>query len=220
MARNEFARLLVVRHGATSNNAEGRYTGQSSAPLSPLGLRQVEALADRLAGPPIDAIVTSDLPRAMETAQVIARRHPGAPTVDVDLRELSLGEWEGLTPAEARARDLETFQRWQDDPLRYAPPAGETLEQLAIRVRRALDRWRMAPAGRTTLWVTHGGVVSALLCELLGLDVTQRGRFRRDNASITEVFSESGQETIVRANDTAHLETLGPESLAEIRQVL
>lgn len=213
-------RLLIVRHGATANNAEGRYTGQSTAPMSALGVRQVAALAERLAAFPLDAIITSDLPRARATAQQIAVSHHCAITLDPDLRELSLGDWEGLSPTEARALDPEAFRAWRDDPLTSAPPNGETLARLADRVRNARLRWRAGPPERTTLWVTHGGVISALLCDILGLDLSQRGRFRRDNASITEIGIENDAEVIVRVNDTSHLASLGADALAEYRQVL
>jgi broad specificity phosphatase PhoE len=205
----------------TANNAEGRYTGQSDTPMSALGERQVAALAERLAlSFTLDAIITSDLPRALATAQQIASGHRCDVMLDPDLRELSLGDWEGRSPTEARDRDPEAFRAWQDDPLGHAPPHGETLAQLAERVRNARLRWRAGPREQTTLWVTHGGVISALLCDILGLALSQRGRFRRDNASITEVTIENDTEVIARANDTAHLAALGGDALAEYRQIL
>lgn len=220
MATSGLARLLIVRHGATANNAEGRFTGQSAAPLSALGRAQVEALAGRLADAQIDSIVSSDLPRARETALVIAAGRSCEITLDHDLREVSLGAWEGLSPDQARARDPETFRRWRDDPMRCAPPGGETIEQLAERVRRAWDRWATQPAGATTLWVTHGGIMSVVLSHTLGLSLDERGRFRRDNASITEIVREHDALVIARVNDTAHLEGLGAAGLAETRQML
>lgn len=213
-------RLLIVRHGATANNVEGRYTGQSAAPMSAQGERQVAALAERLATYTLDAIITSDLPRALATAHQIAAGHHCDVTLDPDLRELSLGDWEGLSPTEARDRDPAAFRAWQNDPLGNAPPHGETVAQLAERVRNARLRWRASPPKRTTLWVTHGGVISALLCDILGLDLSRRGRFRRDNASITEVTVENDTEVIARANDTAHLAALGADAHAEYRQIL
>lgn len=221
MAESGVARLLIVRHGATTNNAEGRFTGQSAAPLSPLGRRQVEALAARLRETPIDTIVSSDLPRAQESARMLAEGRGRKLTLDPDLREVSLGEWEGLTAAEARLRDPELFHDWRDDGLRHAPPQGETVEQLATRVRQAWNRWHDgSSSGGTTIWVTHGGVISILLCDALGLPLSQRALFRRDNASITEIARERGGLVVVRVNDTAHLESLGPIGLVEARQVL
>lgn len=221
MEQSGATRLLIVRHGATANNAEGRFTGQSDAPLSPLGVRQVEALAARLADTPVHTMVSSDLPRAQETALLLAAGRACELTLDPDLREVSLGGWEGLTPDQARQRDPEIFRAWRDDALRNAPPYGETIEQLATRVRRALARWTaQADAGGATLWVTHGGVIGVVLCDALGLPLMQRARFRRDNASITEIVSERGDFVITRVNDTAHLERLGPIAVAEARQVL
>lgn len=221
MSESGVARLLIVRHGATANNAEGRFTGQSPAPLSPLGVRQVEALAARLREAPVDTIVSSDLPRAQETARALAAGRGCELTLDADLREVSLGDWEGLTAAEARLRDPELFREWRDDALRLAPPHGETVEQLATRVRRAWSRWvEESGSISTTLWVTHGGVISVILCDALGLPLSQRRLFRRDNASITEIAMERGGLVIARINDIAHLESLGSTGLVEARQVL
>lgn len=214
------SRLLIVRHGATANNAEGRYTGHSPAPLSPLGHQQAEALAARLAATPIQSLVSSDLPRAIETARVLAAYQTCDVILDPDLREVSLGQWEGLSPARARQRDPEAFAAWHDDPLEHAPPGGETVMQLAMRVRRAWRKWiTAAEQEATTVWVTHGGVISVVLCDVLGLSLTERGRFRRDNASITEIAYQRGEIVLVRLNDTAHLETLDT-ALVEARQVL
>src|SRR5690349_24067405 len=136
-------RLLIVRHGATANNAQARYTGQSDAGLSALGTAQAEALARRLAGEQLDAIVSSDLARARATADAIAAYHPGVrPRLDADLREVALGAWEGHTPAEAAALHPAAYARWQADAVEVAPPGGETVRAFQGHVARALDRWR------------------------------------------------------------------------------
>ncbi len=214
-------RLLVVRHGATLNNASGRYTGQSDAGLSPLGIRQAEALSERLAGQHFDCIVTSDLLRARETAERIAGRHHDTPLIaDPDLREVSMGAWEGLTHAEAMTRDPGAMEQWTADPCTFAPPGGETLTALRDRLARALDHWTQTHPNGTVLWVTHGGAVGVLLCHALGLDLGRRLQFRRDNAAITELAVGDGAMLIVRHNDTAHLEHLRDDDLAEPSQVL
>lgn len=216
-------RLLIARHGATRNNAEGRYTGQLDAALSALGEQQAQALSARLASVPLRAIVTSDLLRARATAERIAAGRDLAVRADADLREVSLGAWEGLSPAEAEARDPDAFARWQADPIHCAPPEGETLLDFDARVARALARWTSLPgmaAEETLLWVTHGGVVGVLLCQVLGLDLKQRRRFRRDNASLTEIAFGEGPPLIVRLNDTCHLAGLTSGELAEPSQVL
>jgi len=213
-------RLLVVRHGATLNNASGRYTGQSDAGLSPLGVRQAEAVARRLAAEQLDRLVTSDLRRARDTAERIVRHHAIALEEDPDLREISMGTWEGLTYAEALERAPERVARWSADPCSEAPPGGETFTTLRDRVVRALDRWiAQCPSG-TVLWVTHGGVLGVLLCHALGLDLSRRVQFRRDNAAITELAVADSTRVLVRHNDTAHLEHLAAADLTEPSQVL
>jgi broad specificity phosphatase PhoE len=231
-------RLLMVRHGATANNAAARYTGQSDVPLSPLGERQVEAVARVLADVRLDAIISSDLARARSTAEAIARYHQVLVLLDPDLREIAIGAWEGLTYAEALQRDPELVAAWQSgrpESLRVAPPGGETTLVFRDRLARALDRWRAAYSqpDDTVLWVTHGGVLGVLLCHLLGMDLTRRWQFRKDNAAITELEigdnpvqadTDTGASIpyaiLMRLNDTSHLAGVTAGGEREERQVL
>jgi probable phosphoglycerate mutase len=130
-------RLLLVRHGVTENNIEARFTGQSDVSLSPLGERQAEALGLRLASERLDAVISSDLRRALTTAEAIVRYSRLPMSVDQDLREISLGEWEGLTYAEVLERDPVHAAQWQSDSLHVAPPGGETTYQFRDRLVRA-----------------------------------------------------------------------------------
>src|SRR5690348_15800465 len=165
-------RLLIARHGATANNAQARYTGQSDAGLSALVPTQAEALAERLAGEHLDASVISGLARARATAESIAARPHGVPLrLDADLREVALGAWEGHTVGEASALHPDAYARWQADAVDVAPPGGETVRAFQRRVVRALDRWRAEYPDGSVLWVTHGGVLGVLLCHLLGMDL-------------------------------------------------
>jgi probable phosphoglycerate mutase len=230
-------RLLLVRHGATENNVEARYTGQSDAPLSPLGMLQAEAVSRYLMGATLDAIVSSDLRRARATAEAIARHHTVALSFDQDLREISLGEWEGLTYTEVSQRDPERAADWHSRlpaALAIAPPGGETTYQFLERIRRAFDRWHDAypDPGSTIVWATHGGVIGILLCHLLGMEMTRRWQFRRDNAGVTELDIGGGSGSdpaersryaiLMRLNDTSHLANVHPDENGrqEERQVL
>ncbi|HZU67853.1 MAG TPA: histidine phosphatase family protein [Ktedonobacteraceae bacterium] len=205
-------RLLLVRHGATPNNIEARYTGQSDVELSVSGLQQAKLLAARLAAETFDAIVSSDLRRSLATAQAVADYHGLSVWEDADLREFSLGAWEEVPYAEVKARDAALLDRWRNDPEHTAPPGGETGAQVRDRILRALERWQAQYPKGTVLWVTHGGTLGVLLCHLLGMELRRRNQFRFANASITELKLDDQLAILKYCNDTAHLRDVNPVS--------
>jgi broad specificity phosphatase PhoE len=145
--------LLLVRHGETDWNADGRLQGQTDRPLSEFGRRQARQLADELAGEELEAIYASDLSRARETAEIIGERL-GLPTVlDPDLREKDWGTWEGLTAVE---RDRVEF-------------VGESTEAHQERTLHALRRIAERHPGGRVLVVTHGGSMRRVQTASLGL---------------------------------------------------
>ncbi len=209
-------RLLLVRHGHTTDNEALIFSGQCDVPLSPLGERQASALSRRLASAPIAAIYSSDLIRAHATARAVAEPH-GLPVEALSaLREIALGAWEGKKYAEIVADDPARSQRWFDQPDTFAPPGGETAAAVRQRVRHALATHCTHHEDSTIAWVTHGGVVGVLLCDVLGLPTTERWRLRCDPASLTTLdivsvpVSDAHLEaSIACLNDTCHLEDLG-----------
>lgn len=205
-------RLLLVRHGITAHNVEKRYTGHADVALTALGHRQAQAVGKRLASEALDVVVSSDLQRARETAHAIAGYHGLPVWEDADLREIALGVWEGSTFAEVAARDVDLVARRDIDPT-CTPDGGETFSQVRDRVVRALERWRTQYPQATMVWVTHGGLISVLLCHLLGIDLKHRRQFRHYNASITEFDLSRDYAILVRLNDTAHLRTLTDDGL-------
>jgi len=134
--------LLLVRHGETDWNAERRWQGHADVPLNDRGRAQAHALAEELADERIDAIYTSDLSRARETAEIVAARIGVPVAVDADLREIDVGPLEGLTTEEAKE-----FAGWQ----------GEPTEAHANRILAALRRVAALHEGGRVLVVTHGG---------------------------------------------------------------
>jgi probable phosphoglycerate mutase len=151
------ARLLLVRHGQSTWNAESRWQGQADPPLTELGERQAEAAAERLAGSEsLASVWTSDLARARRTAEVIATRVGLVPQVDGRLRERDAGEWTGLTRHEIE-------ERYPGDlAARRSPPGFEQDDALIRRTRAALVAIGACHAGDDVLVVSHGGVVRAL----------------------------------------------------------
>jgi len=146
-------RLLLVRHGETDWNAEGRLQGHTDRPLSDYGRRQAQALAEELADEPLDALYASDLARARETAEIVGARL-GLPVVlEPDLREKNWGTWEGLTPTERAEVEF----------------VGESTEQHEERTLGALRRIAERHPGGRILVVTHGGSVRRAQTAALGL---------------------------------------------------
>lgn len=213
-------RLTLVRHGATANNGEGRYTGQTDVPLSPLGARQAEAVAAALAGERFDAIIASDLQRARATAEAIARRVDAPLAFDADLREIAMGAWEGMTFSAVDREYPRAWEHWRAALDQPAPSGGESVVALRDRAARALGRCLESYPNGRVLWVTHGGFIGVLLCHVLGIGLEHRGQFRRDNTAITELdvrasnpvnaahadpLPNHGTGQILRLNDTHHL---------------
>jgi broad specificity phosphatase PhoE len=119
-----------------------------------------------------------------------------------------MGEWEGLTVEEIRARDQEGWTYVRSDPVHHAPPGGESFIQLQERAARALQRCQEQYTGQTVLWTTHGGLIGAAVCQAMQLDLMYRHCFRHENTSITELLFGKGLPLIERVNDIAHLRVL------------
>jgi broad specificity phosphatase PhoE len=146
--------LLLVRHGETDWNAEGRLQGQTDRPLSGYGRRQARQLAEELEGEQLEAIYSSDLARARETAEIVGERLGLPVELDPDLREKDWGTWEGLTAVE---RDRTEF-------------AGESTEAHQERMLRALERIsELHPGTGRVLVVTHGGSMRRVQTAALGM---------------------------------------------------
>jgi len=142
--------ILLARHGETDWNRDGIYQGWADPALNDAGRAQARELADRLAETPFDAVYSSDLRRARETAQIVAESH-GVPVVaDAGLREIDVGSWSGHTHVEIEER------------FGGERPDGETREQHAARVLATVERIARENVGRQILLVTHGGTLRAL----------------------------------------------------------
>lgn len=166
------ARLLLLRHGQSTWNAEGRWQGWADPPLSPLGEAQARAAAARLRDEALSGVVSSDLERARRTAELVAEalRLPVL-GVDADLRERDIGDWSGLTTPEIEQRWPGWLEAWRAGELER-PPGGEAHDELATRVLGALRRW--AEAEGCLLVVTHGGVIH-LVQDHLGVGGVRMG---------------------------------------------
>lgn len=200
-------KLLLTRHGETDWNLARRYQGHSDTALNQVGLRQAEQLAKRLSAEPIHAVYASDLSRAMETANIIARYHGLQAQPDARWRELCFGDWEGMTYEEISRHAPALFDAWVKDPLRVSTPNGETHLQLAERVQSAWDdiKAQHAKEEETVLVVGHGGSIQTLLALLLGVDLSRSWQLRLSPASLSQLSVYEDAAILNLFNDTSHL---------------
>jgi broad specificity phosphatase PhoE len=205
-------RFILVRHGESVWNGERRIQGNQDPALSPRGRRQADLLAARLRThlpTSVAGIYTSPLQRAAETAQRIAAAFDLLIVPEPDFREMGLGAWEGLTVAEIRAAFPGTYERWLEDPATFPAPGGECLETFSARVVRAFESMRARHAGADLVVVSHGGVIKALLCHVLGLDPRSLFRIKQDNTAVSQVELDRAVRRVVLVNDICHLSEAG-----------
>ncbi len=164
-------RVLLVRHGQTDWNAAARIQGASDVPLNAAGRAQAAQLARTLAsGERAEAIYSSPLSRAMETAEIIGSALGLAVIPAAELTELSFGDWEGCSWAEIGERWPREFAAYAADRRNYAPPHGESYAGMLSRARPFVESLRRAPGG-PALCVAHSAVIRGLLAEEQGLGV-------------------------------------------------
>ena len=202
--------MVLVRHGETAYTVEKRYSGRSDIPLSDKGRDQAARAAGRVhaVAPQLAVVVSSPLRRCLDTAAAIVGSGSAGPAelvVEPDLVECDFGEWDGLTFAEVRAEYPNELDRWLASPL-VAPPGGESLQQVAIRVRRALRRLQQQYAGQQIAVVSHVTPIKALLRDALAAGDTFMYRLYLDPAGLSVVDSwPDGGVAVRTVNDTAHL---------------
>ena len=177
------ARLLLIRHGQSTYNAEGRLQGQADPPLSDAGRAEAERLKPFL--PRFEQVVTSDLVRASETAAILG--YPEARR-DVRWREIDVGEWSGRSIPQLRDQ---WDASWRGGSV--TPPGGETWAQLQARVGGAVDE--LVAAGGDWLVICHGGVVRAAIAHVTGADATRIAGPANASATVLRIGSPPRLET-------------------------
>ena len=200
-------RLILVRHGETEWNAQRRYQGQANVPLSALGRRQAELVAERLAGQEIEAVYASDLSRAWETARTIVGDSGLEIFPEPRLRELGFGILEGLTFDEAQEKYSQMINAWLED-FHNTPQDGEAIDDFHARVVSLLEDLKAKHDNQVVLLVAHGGPLSELLRIILELSPEKRWYLELENASLSEVMISDAFISLKRLNDTCHLAAL------------
>jgi probable phosphoglycerate mutase len=202
-------RLILVRHGSTDHSPQRRYSGRNELALSDQGARQAGALARRASSSAVfaevAAVISSPLPRAVQTAATIAAVLGRDVERSDGLIEADFGEWEGHTGEEVRERWPSEYATWLASP-DAAPPGGESFAAVARRVRRARDEIIAAHPGQTVVVVSHVTPIKTLLTLALEAPPASMFRLQLDTASISmTAHYPNGASSVRLVNDTSHL---------------
>lgn len=199
-------RLILARHGQTEWNSLFRYQGRTDVPLDLTGMGQARRLALRMAGNSPQAIYTSPLKRACDTALEVARRSEVSlePRILEGLVEIDFGAWEGLAVSEVEARYGDDYRGWKADPYSFTPPGGEAFQDVVKRVASAF-REILSSEEETALVVSHGGTIRAALVGLLEIPFSLVWRMRQDNCALTVLDFWDDFPMLTLCNDKMHL---------------
>jgi broad specificity phosphatase PhoE len=199
-------RLILVRHGQTTCNVREIWHGWDECELTDTGRQQAEAAANRLASEKIDAIVSSDSPRALQTAGIIAARHGLVPEPEPGLRERMAGEFEGLGLADVIARHPTVWKERAADYWGWRPPGGESFQEVLERAGGVIDRLRREYPRGIVVVVTHMGVTRALITRLAGISLADTYGLEFPSTGVSIFSLDEGKKPVVEAlNDVAHI---------------
>ena len=203
----------LVRHGQTVWNSQGRIQGSKDSPLTERGIADAEAAARRLSEESFSAIFTSDLPRAYETARIIATASAVALHADPRLRETNNGIFEGKTRAEAASEFPKIFAEHAERSPDYALPGGESRRSVQNRAIDFFTEIAKIHPGERLVAVSHGGLLSAFVCAILDLPLSRSRTFWVSNGGIslvTYIADDEGSWRIETLNETQHLRPRNP----------
>lgn len=195
--------LILIRHGETLWNKEGRIQGTSDIELSETGMEQARRLALSLKDSDIGAIHASPLKRAYRTAEIINNFHGRKIEVHRELMEMDQGDFEGLSFHELMACEKEFIHRWIADPASVKMPRGESLAELQERVWPPVEK--IIAAGQDALVVAHNFTIAAILCRIRNISLSEFRSTCVDTASRTVIRFRDGLADIEVMNDRSHL---------------
>lgn len=186
--------LWLVRHGQTDWNIERRFQGHTDIPLNAQGVEQARKLAAFLNGSRIPAVYSSDLIRALKTAEILAEGRNIPVIQDQRLREINMGSWEGRTWPDVKENLAGEMEQLNADPVFGRAPGGESLAELAERVRAAADEIAARHPGQTVLVVSHGLSLGALNCLANAMPLAQAREKIPENCTILPVRWQNPEE--------------------------
>jgi broad specificity phosphatase PhoE len=199
--------IILARHGETEWNVEEVFRGRIDIELNETGRRQAELLAEHLSELKIEAVYSSPLKRALDTAEAIARRHKLKVETSPGLIDGDFGQWQGLHLKEVREKYKELYRQWAESPHLVKIPGGESLDGVRERALKVVN-WVIAKHGGRVVLVSHRVVNKVLICALLGLDNSHFWNIRQDTCGTTTFSHQDGRFVLIKHNDTSYLSPL------------
>jgi probable phosphoglycerate mutase len=206
---NKNTKIFIVRHGETEWNRLKKQQGHLDSPLTELGVRQAEALAGGLYGRGIEIIFSSDLGRALRTAEIINNKLSVEIIQDAGLRERNLGIMENLSKKEFNEKYPEEFEKFISGDPNYILPNGESRRQRYNRINKCIGKIVNKNTGKIIAIVTHGGALHSLFCKVLNIPLIEPRRIALFNASINIFSIIDGVWRLDTWGDINHLGDMG-----------
>lgn len=204
-AKEKVLRIVLVRHGETDWNKINKFQGQSDVGLNEKGIAQAEALASALKEELLKAIFSSPIARAIETAKIINCYHNLTIEQRDGLKEMNIGDFEGLQPRDLVNDHPLFFRKWFEDPASVRMPNGETLKEVQDRAWAVLEEIEETYTEGSVLLCSHNFVNLMLLCKILGLEINHFRRLRQSVGALSIIERIRGRYSLVCINDTCHL---------------
>ena len=201
------AKLILVRHGETVWNVEKIYRGRADVNLDEVGIKQAELLGRYLSNWELEAIYSSPLRRALDTADIIARYQKIGMHIAEGLMDFDYGKWQSLPEQEAKRLYPTLHNKWHNNPHMVKMPGGESLEDVRRRAIEVVNDVLSKYQGSVVL-VSHRVVNKVLICSLLGLDNSYFWNIKQDVGGITIFNYVDGRFVLTKHNDTSHLKEL------------
>ncbi len=197
--------LILIRHGETPHNRDKRYQGHRDTSLTTEGKRQTREIALRLRDEPLDAIYSSDLKRTRYMAEVINNYHSLKINILPELREIDFGDWEGRTHNEIQREWRGLLDEWERKPSQIKVPRGESIKDLAERIRSTIKKIVSNHPDQRVAIITHGGPIRIILMDALGLGLDDWWKTITSNGGISIIEYQSKKAKVSLQNDTSHL---------------
>lgn len=197
--------FYIVRHGQTNWNILGKTQGHGNSDLTEKGLEQAKELADAIVDYPIDYIYSSDLGRAVQTAQIVADKLELDVKKTPALREMGFGVWEGLLIEEIKRDYLDTYNTWRNEPHLVNIEGGETLHMIKERTDKFIENLNKKYDNKHIILVSHSVTVRAMLLSFLGSSMENIYRIKQDNTALNIVECRDYGPVVIKINDTSHI---------------